>query len=165
MASQIAFPYTFPFEFHTGVRSESGAGVDASAQSAEIKRLGNKFPYTFPFYFHEGEDGNGVESLVALLAAIAKSDTGAGVESILDRDLVIGESGSGVDAVIELLATLVAEAESGVGVDVSTLLAELARSESGLGAEAVPNLDTKRFLEVMAITSKYRDIKTITSGG
>jgi hypothetical protein len=92
------------------------------------------------------------------------AESGSGVEAVLDRDLVIAESGSGTEAIIGLLAMLV-KGDSGLGAEATALLAELVRSESGLGTETVPNLNTKRFLEVMTILSKYRDVKTITSGG
>ena len=101
MVSQIAFPYTFPFYFHTGIREESGAGVDASAQSVE---------------FHEGDDGLGTD-LSSLLAIVVKGDTGAGEDeaSFILKELLKTDSGLGSDLASLLVSFL--KTDSGTGED------------------------------------------------
>jgi len=119
MVSQIAFPYTFPFYFHTGIREESGAGVDASAQSVE---------------FHEGDDGLGTD-LSSLLAIVVKGDTGAGEDeaSFILKELLKTDSGLGSDLASLLVSFL--KTDSGLGSDLASLLVSFLKTDSGTGED------------------------------
>jgi hypothetical protein len=84
--------------------------------------------------FSSADSASGVESLVARL--LATSETGIGAETLLSRLLRHTDSGLGADATLTLLATL-ARAETGSGVDafVNLITAALASSETGSGVD------------------------------
>jgi len=100
MPSQVAFPYTFPFIFHTGERVDNGVGVDSSELVVSILR---------------GEYGVGDDSLSALLAIILGLDSGAGLEAINGRDFVAYEAGLASD--ISSLEALLVALDAGAGID------------------------------------------------
>jgi len=84
--------------------------------------------------FSSADSGSGVESLLTRL--LATSETGTGTETLLSRLLRHAESGLGADACLTLLATL-ARAETGSGLDafINLITTALATSETGLGVD------------------------------
>ena len=105
--------------------------------------------------FGSADSASGVESLVARL--LATSETGIGTETLLSRLLRHTDSGLGADATLTLLATL-ARAETGSGVDafVNLITAALASSETGSGVDkllgrAISLLDAGSGLDVATL--------------
>ena len=105
--------------------------------------------------FSSADSASGVESLVARL--LAASETGIGTETLLSRLLRHTDSGLGADATLTLLATL-ARAETGSGVDafVNLITAALASSETGSGVDkllgrAISLLDAGSGLDVATL--------------
>ncbi|MBA7590731.1 hypothetical protein ES708_32864 [subsurface metagenome] len=120
---------------------ETGSGVDAHKALSPISG---------------GDSGLGVDAKVALLASLLRSDIGSGLEHILDRALVLTETGSGIDVSHLIKTLLLHETGSGVensylriiegikfssdvgaGVDASSLAAAFKRADTGEGVEAV----------------------------
>lgn len=79
------------------------------------------------------DTGSGAESSEET-AALSKSEAGSGVEDILGRDLVLGETGTGADSLLALLAAVIAF-ETGSGVEQSLLSYLLSSSDSGSSVE------------------------------
>jgi hypothetical protein len=105
--------------------------------------------------FGSADSASGVESLVARL--LAASETGIGTETLLSRLLRHTDSGLGADATLTLLATL-ARAETGSGIDASVNLitAALASSDTGSGIDkllgrAISLLDAGSGLDVATL--------------
>ena len=84
--------------------------------------------------FSSADSGSGVESLLTRL--LATSETGTGTETLLSRLLRHTDSGLGADACLTLLATL-ARAETGSGLDafINLITTALATSDTGLGVD------------------------------
>lgn len=84
--------------------------------------------------FSAADSGSGVESLLTRL--LATSETGTGTETLLSRLLRHTDSGLGADACLTLLATL-ARAETGSGLDafINLITTALAASDTGLGVD------------------------------
>lgn len=84
--------------------------------------------------FSSADSGSGVESLLTRL--LATSEIGTGTETLLSRLLRHTDSGLGADACLTLLATL-ARAETGSGLDafINLITTALAASETGFGVD------------------------------
>ena len=151
--------------------TETGAGLDAVISL--IQDVLNKYA---------DDVGAGVDAKVGYPGVVhTRADAGSGAEAILDRALVIQETGTGADVSLLLavyeavdsgtgLDALVAlvsawekiSADSGVGDDVvSAKLAQL--FETGAGLDATYAMDTHRMLRVAVVLSQYRKIQAVTS--
>lgn len=64
------------------------------------------------------DTGLGSDALVALLATLAKTDSGVGVEGIVDRELALADAGVGAEVIS---ARSLMAADSGVGLDAALL--------------------------------------------
>jgi len=147
--------------------SDTGSGADVKISGNPLATLsksdtgsGADTKNDYPSALHERPDaGSGMEALVALLAILTGSETGAGVdvvtelaqptlktgsdsgsgvESLLTRLLAASETGTGSES---LLARLLHHTDSGLGSDASlTLLAALARAETGSGLDTFTSL-------------------------
>ncbi|MBE9512491.1 MAG: hypothetical protein IMY77_00285 [Chloroflexi bacterium] len=142
--------------------SDTGSGVDVKISGNPLATLsksdtgnGADTKNDYPSALHERPDvGSGMEALVALLAILTGSETGAGVDVVTELaqpTLKTGsDSGSGVESLLtrlltaseavtgseSLLARLLHHTDSGLGSDASlTLLAALARAETGSGLD------------------------------
>lgn len=147
--------------------SDTGSGTDAKAlgnPSATLSKSdtgsGADTKSGYPSALHERSDtGSGVEALVALLAILIASETGAGVDVVAELTQLTpktgSDSGSGVESLVarllaasetgtsleSLLARLLHHTDSGLGSDTRlTLLAALARAETGSGLDAFAGL-------------------------
>jgi hypothetical protein len=105
--------------------------------------------------FGSTDSASGVESLVARL--LAASETGIGTETLLSRLLRHTDSGLGADATLTLLATL-ARAETGSGVDalVNLITTALTSNDTGSGVDkllgrAISLLDAGSGLDVATL--------------
>jgi len=81
------------------------------------------------------ETGSGVDVFISLItAALASSDTGSGIDKLLDRAISLFDTGSGLDAAILCKAFL--STDSGVGLEALTnLLALILTTETGSASE------------------------------
>ena len=105
----------------------------------------------------KADSGVGVDTILNYLASLVRADVGSGVEHILDRALMLGEIGTGIEAILALLGKTTSDSgicslensylhilegikdshETGSGVDISTLTILHQRSDTGLGTEQV----------------------------
>lgn len=105
-----------------------------SGSASDIKVSGNPLAS-----FSQSDGGNGTEDTPAQEATLVGSETGSGMEAVLNLlGKLVSEAGVGAEnSYREIVEGAVSSSDIGSGAEVSSLLAEFEQDETGEGAEAL----------------------------
>jgi len=119
-------------------KSDSGSGLESLLlDAAYILSEAGQGTGAASIILTGADAGNGAETLTNLISALARIETGSGIETVTFRCFTHGDSGQGTDDLASLMNSVLSD-ETASGADTATaLLSALATTEIGSGIDGL----------------------------